>query len=71
MQVAKRFQKPGDGAQDPTREYKIADPHHKPDLNGELGGARVYMKNGVQYVRLTPAQAKFYVDSGSLVEMNG
>ncbi len=47
-------------------EYEVIDPYHKPDLNGELAGGKVYKKAGKQYVELTEAQARFYLDSGSI-----
>lgn len=49
-----------------TYEYEILDPSHRPDLHGQLGGGKVYYRGGKQYVRLNEAQAKFYLDSGSL-----
>lgn len=50
----------------PLIEYEVLDPSHKPDLNGELAGGKVYRKQGKEYVQLTEAQARFYLDSGSL-----
>jgi hypothetical protein len=46
--------------------YEIIDPNHKPDLNGELAGAKVQLENGKQRVALTAAQARFYLDQGVL-----
>ena len=51
---------------DPLIEYEVLDPHHKPDLNGELAGGKVYTKQGKQFVQLTEAQARFYLDSGGI-----
>jgi hypothetical protein len=51
---------------DPLIEYEVLDPHHKPDLNGELAGGKVYRKQGREYVMLTESQARFYLDSGSI-----
>ena len=51
---------------DPLLEYEVLDPYHKPDLNGELAGGKVYRKQGKQYVQLTEAQARFYLDSGTI-----
>jgi hypothetical protein len=51
---------------DPLIEYEVLDPHHKPDLNGELAGGKVYRKLGKEYVMLTEQQARFYLDSGSI-----
>jgi hypothetical protein len=51
---------------DPLIEYEVLDPHHKPDLNGELAGGRVYRKLGKEFVMLTESQARFYLDSGSI-----
>jgi hypothetical protein len=50
----------------PLKEYEVLDPHHKPDLNGELAGGKVYTKAGKQMVMLTEAQAQFYLDSGGI-----
>jgi hypothetical protein len=49
-----------------TAEYVITDPHHHPDLRGEFANAKVYRRGEHQLVRLTPAQAKFYIDQGGL-----
>jgi hypothetical protein len=49
-----------------THLYEIMDPDHKADLRGELGGGKVFLKDGKQHVRLTEAQAKFYVDARML-----
>lgn len=51
---------------DPLIEYEVLDPHHKPDLNGELAGGKVYRKAGKEFVMLTEQQARFYLDSGSI-----
>jgi hypothetical protein len=53
-------------APDPLIEYEVLDPHHKPDLNGELAGGKVYRRGGKQYVMLTEQQARFYLDSGGI-----
>jgi hypothetical protein len=50
----------------PLIEYEVIDPYHKPDLNGELAGGKVYKRAGKQYVELTAQQARFYLDSGSI-----
>jgi len=50
-------------------EYEITDPHHQPDLNGEFAGGKVYVKNGKQYVRVTEAHARFYIDQGALARV--
>jgi hypothetical protein len=50
----------------PMFEYEVIDPHHKPDLNGELAGGKVYRRKGKEYVMLTAAQAQFYLDSGGI-----
>ena len=47
-------------------EYEVIDPYHKPDLNGELAGGKVYKRAGKQFVELTEAQARFYLDGGSI-----
>ena len=52
----------------PQRDaYEITDPFHKPDLNGEFAGAKVKSEGGKQIVRLTKAQAQFYLDQGAIV----
>jgi hypothetical protein len=51
---------------DPLFEYEVLDPHHKPDLNGELAGGKVYRKAGKEFVMLTESQARFYLDSGGI-----
>ena len=51
---------------DPLIEYEVLDPHHKPDLNGELAGGKVYRKGGKEFVMLTESQARFYLDSASI-----
>ena len=53
-------------APDPLVEYEVLDPNHKPDLNGELAGGKVYRKAGKEFVKLTEEQARFYLDSGSI-----
>lgn len=51
---------------DPLFEYEVTDPSHKPDLNGELAGGKVYRKGTKEFVQLTKSQAMFYLDSGSI-----
>jgi hypothetical protein len=51
---------------DPLIEFEVLDPHHEPDLNGELAGGKVYKRGVKQFVRLTAEQARFYLDSGSI-----
>jgi hypothetical protein len=53
-----------------TAEYVITDPAHHPDLRGEFAGAKVQRRGEQQIVRLTPAQAKFYIDQGGLEPLN-
>jgi hypothetical protein len=55
-------------APDPLIEYEVMDPTHQPDLNGELAGGKVYLREGKQFVKLTEDQARFYLDSGSIRE---
>jgi hypothetical protein len=50
----------------PLVEFEVIDPYHKPDLNGELAGGKVYKRQGKQYVMLTEDQARFYLDGGSI-----
>lgn len=49
--------------------YRITDPNHTPDLRGEFAGAKVKRVGGHQTVNLTPAQAKFYLDSGAIEKL--
>jgi hypothetical protein len=49
--------------------YRIADPHHTPDMKGEFAGAKVRRSGEHQVVHLTPAQAKFYLDNGALEKL--
>jgi hypothetical protein len=61
------FLKRQDGRQaDQLFEYEVLDPNHKPDLNGELAGGKVYRKLNKEFVMLTEAQARFYLDSGGI-----
>ena len=53
-------------APDPLVEYEVIDPDHKPDLNGELAGGKVFSRQGKQFVQLTEAQARFYLDGGAI-----
>jgi hypothetical protein len=54
---------------DPLLVYEVVDPMHQPDMNGELAGGKVYRVGEKQFVRLTAAQARFYLDSASIVEV--
>jgi hypothetical protein len=59
------------GAEKPVKTaYRIVDPNHVPDLRNEFAGTKVrkHHQDGKQHqvVHLTPAQAKFYLDSGSI-----
>jgi len=54
----------------PRHEFKILDPHHKPDLRGELGGAKVYRRGFDQFVMMTDRQAQFYRNQGKLTRTN-
>lgn len=49
--------------------YLITDPHHKPDLRGQLGGVKVERIGGKQYVTMTERQARFYCDQGKLAKV--
>lgn len=49
-----------------THDYEIIDSAHKPDLHGELGGAKVSMLGDKQVVCLSRHAARFYLDSGSI-----
>lgn len=50
----------------PFKEYQVLDPNHKPDLNGELAGGKVYRRGSKEFVQLTEEQARFYLDSGGI-----
>lgn len=50
-----------------TNEYEIVDQTHKPDIRGELGGGKVYVRGGRQFVQLTDRQAMFYRTQGKIV----
>ncbi len=52
------------------KDYVIIDPAHKPDLRGEFAGAKVTYVGGQQMVRLSDAQAKFYLDQGTIRPLN-
>lgn len=52
-------------------DYVIVDPAHRPDLRGELAGAKVRHHDGKQIVSLTENAARFYLDSGSIRPHNG
>lgn len=52
-------------------DYMIVDPAHRPDLRGELAGAKVRHHEGKQIVALTKKAAQFYLDSGSIRPHNG
>jgi hypothetical protein len=44
------------------REYEIVDPLVKPDAAGTLGGVVIVEKDGKKIVRMTRAQAQWYLD---------
>lgn len=69
MPVSIRRQRELDAAarQEPSlKEYRITDPHHTPDLRGELGGCKVYRVGPEQRVRMPDTTAKFYLDQGAV-----
>lgn len=49
-----------------VHDYEITDPAHRPDLRGELAGAKVRQQDNKQIVTLSPKAAQFYLDSGSI-----
>lgn len=49
-----------------VHDYEITDPAHRPDLRGELAGAKVRQRDNKQIVTLSPKAAQFYLDSGSI-----
>lgn len=71
LSIAARRRLAAEGkAAPPTTRYKITDPTHRPDLNGEFGGVKVDSAGVDQYVYLTDEQAKFYLASGSIERVN-
>ena len=52
------------------KEYKIVDPHFVPDIRGELGGVKVVKRGTDQIVLMSDAQAKYFLDSGSIVPVS-
>jgi hypothetical protein len=53
-------------AHEMSQEYEIIDPTVKPDLAGTLGGVVVIERNGKKIVRMTRAQAQWYLDHGTI-----
>lgn len=53
-------------SQAPTREYETCDPQAKPDAAGNFAGVRARKQGNKLIVRLTEAQAKFYLDQGTI-----
>jgi hypothetical protein len=53
-------------AHEMRQEYEIVDPTVKPDLAGTLGGVVVIERNGKKIVRMTRAQAQWYLDHGTI-----
>lgn len=49
-----------------VREYRITDPHHQPDIRGELGGVKVIRRGSDQIVRMTEKQAQWWIDQGAI-----
>jgi hypothetical protein len=48
------------------KEYEIIDPLVKPDAAGTLGGVVIVEKDGKKIVRMTRAQAQWYLDHGTI-----
>lgn len=53
-------------AREMPQEYEIIDPRVKPDAAGTLGGVVVIKRDGQQFVRMTRAQAQWYLDHGTI-----
>jgi hypothetical protein len=53
-------------AHEMPQEYEIVDPTVKPDLAGTLGGVVVIERDGKKIVRMTRAQAQWYLDHGTI-----
>ena len=49
-----------------VQKYEIIDPDHRPDLRGHFVGQPVVIESGKQFVWLTPRQARFPLDQGSI-----
>jgi hypothetical protein len=43
-------------------EFVIVDERIKPDAMGSLGGQRIYERDGLRYVKMTPRQAQYFLD---------
>jgi hypothetical protein len=48
------------------KEYEIVDPTVKPDMAGTLGGVVLVKRDGKMFVRMTKAQAMWYLDHGTI-----
>lgn len=53
-------------AREMPQEYEIIDPQVKPDAAGTLGGVVVVERDGKKIVRMTRAQAQWYLDHGTI-----
>jgi hypothetical protein len=53
-------------AREMPQEFEIVDPTVKPDMAGTLGGVVVIERDGKQIVRMTRAQAQWYLDHGTI-----
>ncbi len=48
------------------QEYEIVDPQVKPDAAGSLGGVVIVNRDGKKIVRMTRAQAQWFLDHGTI-----
>ena len=48
------------------RDYYILDERIKPDARGQLGGVKIEKRGGARVVKMTAAQAQYYLDHGAI-----
>lgn len=58
--------RPVASARPPRTEYRVIDPHARPDLHGQYAGVPVVQRGGRMYVTLTPSQARFHLAQGTI-----
>lgn len=46
--------------------YRIINDRIRPDARGQLGGVRIEKVDGKRIVRMTPAQARWYLEAGAI-----
>lgn len=49
-------------------EYRVIDDRIKPDLRGEMGGVRMYSRDGQRYVAMTAEQARYFLEQGAIAK---